>query len=90
MLGSAGPEPGIATASYYGVMCESFKLPTWPDGYNVFMCSHKLNFLLIENGKHTHAFQTYLILVYWFGRNFHLCVKTTFNFFQFGNFGYIF
>lgn len=37
-LGSTGLEPGNAIASYYWDMCESFKLPTWPDGYNVLMC----------------------------------------------------
>ena len=37
-LGSTGLEPGNAIASYYWDMCESFKLRTWPDGYNVLMC----------------------------------------------------
>lgn len=44
----------------------------------MYLCvSHKLNFLLIENGKHTNAFQTYLILVYWFWGSLHLCGKPT-------------
>lgn len=37
--------------------------------------SLKFNFLLIENGKHTKALQTYLILLYWFWGNLHVCGK---------------
>lgn len=52
-------------SSYYWDMW-TFKLPTWPHDYKVLYVSHKLNSLLIENSKHTNAFQTYLIMVYWF------------------------
>lgn len=42
----------------------------------MYLCvSYKLNFPLIESGKHTNAFQTYLIFIYLLWESLHSCGK---------------
>lgn len=50
----------------------------------MYLCvSYKLNFPLIESGKHTNAFQTYLIFIYLFWESLHLSGKPTLGSFIF-------